>query len=35
MSIGLLRSARLHQGDYRDYLINEARECLGAIYRGN
>ncbi len=31
MSIGLLRSARLHQGDYRNYLINEARECLKAI----
>lgn len=31
MSIGLLRSARLHQGDYRNYLIREARECLKAI----
>jgi tRNA A-37 threonylcarbamoyl transferase component Bud32 len=33
MGIGLLRSARLHQGDYRNYLIKEARECLKAIYR--
>jgi aminoglycoside phosphotransferase (APT) family kinase protein len=31
MSIGLLRSARLHQGSYRNYLIKEARECLSAI----
>lgn len=31
MSIGLLRSARIHQGDYRNYLINESRECLKAI----
>lgn len=31
MSIGLLRSARLHRGDYRNYLIKEARECLEAI----
>ena len=31
MSIGLLRSARLHQGNYRNYLIKEARECLKAI----
>lgn len=31
MGIGLLRSARLHQGDYRNYLIKEARECLKAI----
>ena len=35
MSIGLLRSARLHQSDYRNYLISEARECLSAINRGN
>jgi len=31
MSIGLLRSARLHQGEHRNYLIKEARECLKAI----
>jgi aminoglycoside phosphotransferase (APT) family kinase protein len=31
MSIGLLRSARLHQGSYRNYLIKEACECLSAI----
>ncbi len=31
MSIGLLRSARLHEGDYRNYLIKEAGECLKAI----
>ena len=31
MSIGLLRSARLHEGDYRNYLIKEASECLKAI----
>lgn len=31
MSIGLLRSARLHQGNYRSYLIKEAHECLKAI----
>lgn len=35
MSVGLLRSARLHQGEYRNYLIREARECLSAINRGN
>ncbi|AKB37588.1 hypothetical protein MSSAC_2998 [Methanosarcina siciliae C2J] len=35
MSIGLLRSARLHQGEYRNYLIKEALECLNAINRGN
>jgi serine/threonine protein kinase len=34
MSIGLLRSARLHQSDYRNYLIREALECLSAIKRG-
>ncbi len=27
MSIGLLRSARIHQSSHRDYLIKEAREC--------
>lgn len=31
MSIGLLRSARLHQNDYRNYLLKEAHECLKAI----
>jgi len=31
MSIGLLRSARLHQSNYRNYLIKEALECLKAI----
>jgi tRNA A-37 threonylcarbamoyl transferase component Bud32 len=31
MGIGLLRSARLHQGSYRNYLIREAHECLKAI----
>jgi aminoglycoside phosphotransferase (APT) family kinase protein len=31
MSIGLLRSARLHQGNYGNYLIKEAHECLKAI----
>ncbi|MGB9928411.1 MAG: phosphotransferase [Methanosarcina sp.] len=31
MSIGLLRSARLHQGSYRNYLIKEACECLNSI----
>lgn len=31
MSIGLLRSARIHQGSYRNYLIKEARECLKAV----
>lgn len=31
MSIGLLRSARLHHGNYRNYLIKEAHECLKAI----
>lgn len=31
MSIGLLRSARIHQSTYRDYLIREAYECLKAI----
>jgi tRNA A-37 threonylcarbamoyl transferase component Bud32 len=34
MGIGLLRSARLHQGSYRNYLIKEARECLKAINKG-
>jgi tRNA A-37 threonylcarbamoyl transferase component Bud32 len=34
MSIGLLRSARIHQGSYRNYLIKEARECLKAINKG-
>ena len=34
MSIGLLRSARLHQGNYRNYLIKEACECLKAINKG-
>ncbi len=33
MGIGLLRSARLHQGNYRNYLIREAHECLKAIYK--
>ncbi len=33
MGIGLLRSARIHQGNYRSYLIKEARECLKAIYK--
>jgi tRNA A-37 threonylcarbamoyl transferase component Bud32 len=33
MSIGLLRSARIHQGSHRNYLIKEARECLKAINR--
>ncbi|MFY1112710.1 MAG: phosphotransferase [Methanosarcinaceae archaeon] len=28
MSVGLLRSARLHQENYRDYLIREAMACL-------
>jgi tRNA A-37 threonylcarbamoyl transferase component Bud32 len=31
MSIGLLRSARIHQGSHRNYLIKEACECLKAI----
>jgi len=31
MSIGLLRSAWLHQSSYRNYLIKEALECLKAI----
>jgi aminoglycoside phosphotransferase (APT) family kinase protein len=31
MSIGLLRSARLHQGSYKNYLIKEACENLKAI----
>ncbi|MCQ1535589.1 phosphotransferase [Methanosarcina sp. KYL-1] len=31
MSIGLLRSARLHHGEYRNYLIKEAMACLRAI----
>lgn len=31
MGIGLLRSARVHQGSHRDYLLKEARECLKAI----
>lgn len=34
MSIGLLRSARVHQGSHRDYLIREAHECLKAINKG-
>ena len=34
MSIGLLRSARLHQGNYRNYLIKEACVCLKAINKG-
>ncbi len=34
MSIGLLRSARIHQGSHRNYLIREARECLRAINKG-
>lgn len=34
MSIGLLRSARIHQGSYRNYLIKEAFECLKAINKG-
>lgn len=33
MSIGLLRSARIHHGNHRNYLIKEARECLKAINR--
>lgn len=32
MGIGLLRSARLHQGTHKNYLIKEALECLKAIY---
>jgi serine/threonine protein kinase len=31
VSIGLLRSARIHHGNHRTYLIKEARECLKAI----
>jgi aminoglycoside phosphotransferase (APT) family kinase protein len=31
ISIGLLRSARIHQGSHMNYLIKEARECLKAI----
>jgi aminoglycoside phosphotransferase (APT) family kinase protein len=31
ISIGLLRSARIHQGDHKKYLIKEAIECLKAI----
>jgi aminoglycoside phosphotransferase (APT) family kinase protein len=34
ISIGLLRSARIHQGSHRNYLIKEARECLKAINTG-
>jgi tRNA A-37 threonylcarbamoyl transferase component Bud32 len=34
MSLGLLRSARIHQGSYRNYLIKEAFECLKAINKG-
>jgi tRNA A-37 threonylcarbamoyl transferase component Bud32 len=34
MSIGLLRSARIHQRSHRDYLIREAWKCLNAINRG-
>ncbi|WP_440946424.1 phosphotransferase [Methanosarcina sp. T3] len=34
MSIGLLRSARIHGGHNRNYLIKEACECLKAINRG-
>jgi hypothetical protein len=33
MSIGLLRSARIHRDSHRNYLINEAHECLKAIKR--
>jgi aminoglycoside phosphotransferase (APT) family kinase protein len=33
MSIGLLRSARIHQSNHRNYLIREACECLKAINR--
>jgi len=33
ISIGLLRSARIHQGDHKKYLIKEALECLKAIDR--
>jgi hypothetical protein len=28
MGIGLLRSASIHQGSHRNYLIKEARKCL-------
>ncbi|MDD2440443.1 MAG: phosphotransferase [Methanosarcinaceae archaeon] len=31
MSVGLLRSARLHRSEYRKYLIQEAIACLKAI----
>jgi aminoglycoside phosphotransferase (APT) family kinase protein len=31
MSIGLLRSARIHHGSHKNYLIKEALECLKAI----
>lgn len=34
MSIGLLRSARIHRGSHRNYLIKEARKCLKAINKG-
>lgn len=34
ISIGLLRSARIHQGNHRNYLIKEALECLKAINKG-
>lgn len=34
MSIGLLRSARIHKGSHRNYLIKEAQECLKAINKG-
>jgi aminoglycoside phosphotransferase (APT) family kinase protein len=34
ISIGLLRSARIHHGSHRNYLIKEAFECLKAINRG-
>jgi len=34
MSIGLLRSARIHQGSHKNYLIKEALECLKAINKG-
>jgi aminoglycoside phosphotransferase (APT) family kinase protein len=33
MSIGLLRCARIHQGSHKNYLIEEANECLKAIYK--
>jgi tRNA A-37 threonylcarbamoyl transferase component Bud32 len=33
ISVGLLRSARIHTNDHRKYLINEAIKCLKAIDR--